>query len=321
MKVYSIFILLLAIAFPGITFSQTSGIVINARVYLEGALTDNNNAVSNTGKPLMRDNLRLSPFGGKTYIPLLDPYKYEHPNLNITSKYTHIPSNQPQSMHEILDTAVLDITGQNAIVDWVFLELRSPTDSTNVVATRSCLVQRDGDIVDLDGVSLVNFPTVTGNQFFVAIRHRSHLAAMTLKTDITQLIDFTTQNVPMFDFGFISNNLNYSDLSQNEYVKFGYWALWGGDFNADGKIKSDGPNDDMSFLYSDVIFYPNNSTMRASYDNTLGYYNTDFNMNSKAKFDNPFDDKNMLYSQMLFYVNNGYFHSNYDFFVAQLPKQ
>lgn len=301
-------------------YSQTSGILINARVYLEGALMDNNNAFSNTGKPLMRDNLRLSPFGGKTYIPLLDPYKFDHPNLSITSKYTHVPANQPPSMHEILDTAVLDVSGQNAIVDWVFLELRSPTDSTQVVATRSCLVQRDGDIVDLDGVSLVNFPTVTGNLYFVAIRHRSHLAAMTLKTDITQLIDFTIQNVPMFDFGFISNSLNYSDLSQNEYVKFGYWALWGGDFNADDQIKSDGPKDDMSYLYSDVIFYPGNSTMRASFDNALGYYNTDFNMNSKVKFDNPFDDKNMLYSQILFYLNNSHFHSNYDFFIAQIPE-
>ena len=319
MKAFSCFVILMAFTFAGIAFSQTSGVMINARVYLEGALMDNNNAVSSTGKPLMRDNLRLSPFSGKTYIPLLDPYKYEHPNLNITSKYTHLPSNQPQSMHEILDTAVLDNTGENAIVDWVFLELRSPTDSTHVVATRSCLVQRDGDIVDLDGISHVNFPTVTGTEFFVAIRHRSHLAAMTHKTDITQLIDFTIQNVPIFDFGFISNSLNYSDLAQNEYVKFGYRALWGGDFNADGQIKSDGPNDDMSYLYSDVIFYPNNPNMRASYDNTLGYYNTDFNMNSKAKFDNPFDDKNMLYSQILFYINNSHFYSNYDFFIAQIP--
>jgi len=59
--------------------------------------------------------------------------------------------------------------------------------------------------------------------------------------------------------------------------------------------------------------------MRASFDNTLGYYNTDFNMNSKAKFDNPFDDKNMLYSQILFYINNSHFYSNYDFFIAQIP--
>lgn len=320
MKNHFALLLLCMVSIQSFVYAQSTGVMLNARVYLEGALMDNGNAYSSTGRPLMRDHLRLSPFSGKNYIPRLDPYKFEHANLNIVSKFQHVPTNQAQEMHEILDTNVLHITGQDAIVDWVFIELRSPSDSTQVVATRSCLVQRDGDVVDLDGVSFVNFPDVSGSQFYVAIHHRSHLAAMTRKTDVTQLIDFTKQNISMFDFGVISNSLDYTGLSQNEGVKFGYWALWAGDFNTNNYIKSDGPNDDMSHLYFDVVFYPDNTEMRASYDKAIGYFNTDFNMNSKVKFDNPFDDKNMLYSQMLFYVNNGYFHSNFDFFKAQIPE-
>ena len=39
---------------------------------------------------------------------------------------------------------------------------------------------------------------------------------MTRKTDVTQLIDFTKQNISMFDFGVVSNSLDYTGLSQNE---------------------------------------------------------------------------------------------------------
>jgi len=320
MKNHFVLFLLVMASMHTCVSAQSSGVQLNARVYLEGALMDNNNAYSTTGRPLMRDHLRLSPFSGLNYIPLLDPYKFEHANLNIVSKYQHVPANQAQEMHEIVDTNVLDVSGQDAIVDWIFIELRSPSDSTMVVATRSCLVQRDGDVVDLDGVSPVNFPDVSGNQFYVAIHHRSHLAAMTRKTDVTKLIDFTKQNVPMYDFGVISNTLNYKNQAQNNGVKYSYWALWAGDFSADGMLKGDGPNDDLSFLYADVVFHPANTEMSASFDNAIGYYNSDFNMNSKLKFQNPSDDKNMMIAQCLFYINNSNFLTNYNFFIEQLPK-
>ena len=320
MKRYLALLILTITSIHGIALAQSTGVQLNAKVYLEGALLDNGNVYSSTGRPLMRDHLRLSPFSGKNYIPRLDPYKFEHANLNIVSKYQHVPTNQAQEMHEILDTNVLQVTGQDAIVDWIFIELRSPSDSTQVVATRSCLLQRDGDVVDLDGVSPVDFPGVSGNQFYIAIHHRSHLAAMTRKTDVTKLIDFTKQNVPMFDFGVISNTLDYTNQAQNKGVKYSYWALWAGDFSADGLLKGDGPNDDLSFLYEDVVFHPDNAEMSAGFDNAIGYYNSDFNMNSKAKFQNPYDDKNMMLAQCLFYINNSNFLTNFNFFKEQLPK-
>ncbi|MBK8372321.1 MAG: hypothetical protein IPL20_13375 [Saprospiraceae bacterium] len=50
--------------------------LIRARVYLEGALMENGDARSSTNRPLMRDNLRVSPYTGLNYIPVRDPYSY-----------------------------------------------------------------------------------------------------------------------------------------------------------------------------------------------------------------------------------------------------
>ena len=158
---------------------------------------NNGNALSSSGKPLMRDNLRLSPFTNSFLHPIEWPLQvrsskfwYYRPDIP-----TYLPIKLPLQ-HQI-NAAVLDVASDDAIVDWVFMELRSPIDSSGIVATRSCLVQRDGDVVDLDGFSPVLFPTVNGNFFYVALRHRNHLGAMTKIRDISQVVDFTSPNTPM----------------------------------------------------------------------------------------------------------------------------
>lgn len=70
-------------------------------------------------------------------------------------------------------------TGTEAIVDWVTIELRDPTDDTFVLATRPALVQADGDVVDMDGSSAVQFSGISANSAYVVVRHRNHLGVMT----------------------------------------------------------------------------------------------------------------------------------------------
>ena len=96
--------------------------------------------------------------------------------------------------------------------------------------------------------------------------------------------------------------------------------MWAGDFDADGKVKYDSPNDDLIRLQSNVINYPNNSAFTSNFDFAYGYLTGDYDMNSKSKFDNPNDDKNMLYGQLLFYPLNTQLLTNFDFFIEQLPK-
>ncbi|MBK6755574.1 MAG: hypothetical protein IPG69_18780 [Flavobacteriales bacterium] len=64
------------------------------------------------------------------------------------------------------------------IVDWVLVELRDADNPALIVASRSALIQRDGDVVDLDGSSAVVMTAEPGN-YHVALRHRNHLGVMT----------------------------------------------------------------------------------------------------------------------------------------------
>ena len=131
---------------------HSTGIVkLNAGVMLEGAFD------SNTLK--MRDDLRTA-----SLIPLNEPYT--------ALSFAAVNSNS-----ESTTSNVLHVTGDNAIVDWVRIELRSSSSSSTIVATRNALVQRDGDVVDMDGLMPVTLHIAPGS-YFVAIRHRNHLGAM-----------------------------------------------------------------------------------------------------------------------------------------------
>ncbi len=202
------------------------------------------------------------------------------------------------------------MTGQNAIVDWVFVELRSKTTNTTVLATRSGLLQRDGDVVDLDGINGLRFPGIAMDDYYVTVRHHRHLGTMTkvaqTPKQLTTLVNFTTTAMETYDKGNVSGR-NYTGMGQKAGVKVGYMALWAGDFDSNRKIKFEQPNDDLNSLFFNVFTFPNNPTGNVNYDFAIGYLPGDFDMNSKAKFDNPNDDKNMLYLQVLFYpLNTGY---------------
>ncbi|HRG67028.1 MAG TPA: Ig-like domain-containing protein, partial [Saprospiraceae bacterium] len=95
---------------------------LRIRLYLEGALIDNSNALSLIGRPLMRDDLRRGPETGMCAIPVKDPYKFASEFVDVTQYYEFMmPGSLPQ-YDSIPDTAsVFSVTGDDAIVDWVFV--------------------------------------------------------------------------------------------------------------------------------------------------------------------------------------------------------
>ncbi len=110
---------------------------------------------------LMTDHLRASAL-----LPILEPY-------------TAIGYQQIGGGGETVDPLVFDVTGPDAIVDWILLELREASDNTTGIATRTGLLQADGDVVDLDGISPVLFDGVNAGDYFVVAKHRNHLDVMT----------------------------------------------------------------------------------------------------------------------------------------------
>lgn len=77
---------------------------------------------------------------------------------------------------------VLATTGNDAIVDWVEIELRPSNDPSTVISQRAALLQRDGDVVDVDGVSPLNYDTLPAGDYHIAVKHRNHLGIMSNMT-------------------------------------------------------------------------------------------------------------------------------------------
>jgi hypothetical protein len=298
----------------------TPVLTLNIRVYLEGALMNNNNAKTPDGRPLMRDNLRINPFDGKNYLPSFDPYSLPTVNFDITSNFTHKGCGTKTKFKTIANPeTVLGISGQNAIVDWIFVELRSKNNPAHIIATRSGLLQRDGDITDLDGISGLAFPDVAEDSVYVVLKHRNHLGLMSLKMPVDKIIDLTRSTTPVYNHGTSYNALyDFTGLSTNQEIVPGYRAMWAGDFDGNGKIKFSNPNDDGNILYYELLTFPENINFLANYDFAYGYYQGDFDLNGKIKFDNPNDDRNYLLIQLLVYPLNIYFQSNFDYFIEQI---
>ncbi len=301
---------------------HSTGKNLRIRVYLQGSIMNAGNTFSSDGRKLMRDNLRVSPFNGKNYIPLTDPYQSIVSTIDLSIINKHVGIGSSPSLCTIADSsAVFGVTGENAIVDWFFVEIRSALDHKEVIATRSGLLQRDSDVVDVDGVSELNFPDLNVDTFYVVVRHRNHLGVMSTLVNSSQLIDFTKPITPVFDFGTtLYPNINYAGAAR-KYISSTISALWAGDFNSNCIVKFDSPNDDQNILFYDVFMYPTNLTNSINFQDALGYFQSDFDMNSKAKYVNPNDDKNMLYGQVFFYFPNNMLLSNFSHFIEQVPKR
>jgi photosystem II stability/assembly factor-like uncharacterized protein len=170
------------------SFSQFAifekGVRVAAKVFLQGSY----NATSG----LMDDNLRAN-----NLTPTAEPY-------------TALSFGHVEGGGETIAASVLAATGNNAIVDWVFLELRDKTNPATKLYTRAALLQKDGDIVDLDGVSSVHFANALADDYYLAVKHRNHLGArtpsvLTLSENATSY-DFTTAQTTAYQNTAIASN-------------------------------------------------------------------------------------------------------------------
>jgi hypothetical protein len=164
-----------------INITVLNGIKLALKVILSGPFNTTNN--------LMNDDLRSN-----NMIPNMQPYGIAPYN---------IAYNLVGSGTETIGANVLNTIGSNAIVDWVFVQLRSKLDSTIIVQTKSALLQRDGDIVEAsDGMSPIYFSNVNPDYYFVSIKHRNHsgvMASVKVQANFTPtVLDFTDVNLPLY---------------------------------------------------------------------------------------------------------------------------
>ncbi len=241
--------------------SRCFGISLNIRIKLQGALIDGDE------NGLMRDDLRT-----KGFIPFQEPYS-DIPHLHQVG----------EGGNERIDSDILAITGNNAMVDWVLIEIRSDIQKDSIIATRSGILQRDGDVVDLDGGALKFFQTPSGN-YHVAVRHRNHLGI------ITRNSYFLSPSPTLIDF-IDDATLVYGNFAINN--RLGERAMWSGDMNGDRKVVFQGPGNDIFDLFLDIIVEEDNNQ---SLDNFIatGYLNTDLDLDGRSIFQGPNNDKSKL---------------------------
>ena len=139
-----------------------------------------------------------------------------------------LPTTSPYEDGLTADPTVFETEGTNAIVDWVFVELRDAEDSSEIIASTSALIQRDGDVVSVDGTSPISFTQDEGN-YFLSIKHRNHLTVISAST-----INLSTAAI-VLNFKSDTSLIAGGSTAMAE-VSTGVFALFSGNFDGDIEI-------------------------------------------------------------------------------------
>ena len=226
--------------------------------------------------------------------PMLNPATAGQMNDNLRTG-SLIPTTSPYADAATCDASVFSVTGANAIVDWVWVELRDANDNTNIVNARSALLQRDGDVVNLDGLSNL-IMSAAPTSYFVVVKHRNHLGVMSaatiaLKEATTTVVDFTNS-------GFLTFGTNgQAQLASNDM------ALWAGNANGNNNARYLGPSNDSSAIKNAVISDSGNGT-NSNYYPFTGYNNADLNMNGQVRYLGPSNDSAILKNIIINHPDN-----------------
>ncbi len=194
-----------------------------------------------------------------------------------------IPTSSPYSDPLIVNSNVFNSggisgTGLKAddIVDWIWIELRDPNDNTNIIIGQSALLQRDGDVMSLDGTSVLSI-SVTPGDYYIGVKHRNHfgvlsLAAVALTHNTATIVDFT--NSSFATFGADAEALRAS----------GKKTLWAGNVNGDTIIQYAGAGTlDTSNLLEFILNDSSNFLNLPSWP-VNGYDIHDVDMNGTTQF-------------------------------------
>ncbi len=251
-----------------------TGVNLSVRVLLQGPY--------DTDSGLMSSQLQ-----GKSLLPTVQPYSVE-----------------PFSYagNERLSADVLAASGQDAVVDWMLLELRNTRTQGALVAQKAVALQSDGDLVDATtGETALNFATVSAGNYRVSIKHRNHQGVVTMSPSYLSVV------VTLVDFSSPATQV------QGEYTRMtvdNFALLRGGDANQDGRLVAVGVGNDSNPLLSGVLLADGNAGFNASFQQQ-GYLVTDFNLDGRAVYSGPSNDNNLLLTNVLSHPDNVSFAANF----------
>jgi hypothetical protein len=229
----------------------TDGVQVDLRMFLQGPY--------DVQSGLMTDQLRNAGL-----IPVGEPYT--------AMGFPQVGGGGGESV----DAALFNVTGNDAVVDWVRVELRDAIDPTQVVSSTHGLLTRNGQVRSVVGTAL-RFAVPDGN-YHVAVRHRNHLGCMTaapLALNASPLVlDFTSADTPAWG----SNARNTSGTAQ---------VLWSGNVVHDDKLIYTGANNDRDPILATLGgAAPTNAV--------AGYLGMDVNMDGLVKYTGANNDRDPI---------------------------
>ncbi len=144
---------------------------------------------------------------GTDVIPLQQPFNTAPWNYFGTEKTSSIPSN---------------------LTDWILIEVRAGINNPVIVEQAAAFLLSDGTVQDMDGNPGVKLDNVkSGTPYHFIVRHRNHLAVLSdeyITFPFNYFYDFTTSTYQAYG------------PNQLKLMEDGTYALFAGDFNADGAI-------------------------------------------------------------------------------------
>ncbi len=229
------------------------GLSVSIRAMLQGAF------LQQTGN--MRTSLR-----DQGLIPLQEPYTL--------LGYPHQGGGG-----ETTTPAVLAVTGQQAIVDWVVVELRPASAPATVAYSRSALIRSDGMVVGTDGTSAVTFPTAAWGNYHIALRHRNHLGVMTARAQVLGGV--------LRSCNFMNGSVALHGAEAATVLLGGIQCLPAGDATWNGRLRYMGAGNDRDPILTRV----GGSTPTAT---ALGYFREDTDLNGVVRYTGSGNDRDIV---------------------------
>ncbi len=154
----------------------------------------------------MNNNLQASGL-----LPSAQPYNY--PPFNYNGNETNQSS-------------------RNDITDWVLLEVRENQNPQNVVQRQAVLLTQSGQLLSADGNTNILFPSLSTGNYYLAIRHKSHLgviSSVTIPLGPTTPVSYDYTSAVSQALG----NEQLDNLPNSNQV-----GLFAGDFDNNGLINN-----------------------------------------------------------------------------------
>jgi hypothetical protein len=231
-----------------------NGVVLDAKVLLSGPFDEI------TG--LMHDSLRV-----RGLLPLNEPYAA-----------MGFPQTGPGG--EAMPAGLLSAAGNNAVVDWIRVELRSASTPATVVAAQSAVVTRNGQVLSANGTAL-RFSVPNGN-YHVAVRHRNHLGIMTAAPVALSAVPFTLD---------LTNPGTAAFGTSARKVQGSLVTMWSGEVVRDGYLIYTGENNDRDVILGAIGgIVPTNTAS--------GYILADVNLDGTVKYTGEGNDRDPILSNV-----------------------